>query len=362
MIHSSPVSDPLVSIIVNNYNYAPFLAAAIDSALHQTYLHVEVIVVDDGSTDRSREVISTYGDRVIPVLKTNGGQASSFNAGFAIAQGKIIIFLDSDDVLLPDITADVVNTFQTHPKAVKVQYSLQVIDAHCNLKDELHPSLEYDLPEDLQSHILNFYNYAWSPTSGNAFNADILRQILPMPVATHQIAADAYLNLVSAVYGEVIPLRRIGGWYRVHGQNGFYFGKQEINLVQLHRLILITDDIQTKQRELFKSLYNIDAQTLGRWDLGSLKNKAILLKLSPETYPFNDRLSDLCWQGCLAVVNNPVGWRARITHALWFILVPFISVPIARLLTNFLLYPESRRLSLNQIQQRCKKYWTIPVE
>jgi hypothetical protein len=148
----------------------------------------------------------------------------------------------------------------------------------------------------------------------------------------------------------------------VHGQNGFYFGKQEIDLVQLHRLILITADIQTKQRELFKSLYGIDAKTLGRWDLGSLKNKAILRKLSPETYPFEDRLSDLCWQGCLAVINNPVGWRARITHALWFILVPFISVPIARLLTNFLLYPESRRLSLNQIQQRFKKYWTIPVE
>jgi len=76
-----------VSIIIDNYNYGRFLGEAIDSALAQTYPHVEVIVVDDGSTDNSREVIAKYGDRIIPVLKENGGQASAFNAGLLRPRG-----------------------------------------------------------------------------------------------------------------------------------------------------------------------------------------------------------------------------------------------------------------------------------
>ena len=62
---------PLVSVVVNNYNYGRFLAEAIDSALRQTYSPIEVLVVDDGSTDDSRDVIASYGARVVPLLKEN---------------------------------------------------------------------------------------------------------------------------------------------------------------------------------------------------------------------------------------------------------------------------------------------------
>lgn len=96
MSHDSEKS-PLVSIIVNNYNYERYLSEAIDSAIAQTYTHTEVIVVDDGSTDKSREIIANYGDRITPVLKENGGQASAFNTGLATSKGEIIIYLDSDD-------------------------------------------------------------------------------------------------------------------------------------------------------------------------------------------------------------------------------------------------------------------------
>lgn len=342
-------TEPLVSIIVNNFNYASFLAAAIDSALKQTYPHREVIVVDDGSTDRSREIIASYGDRIIPVFKENGGQASSFNQGFAIAQGEIILFLDSDDMLQPDIVAEVVSTFQSHLNAVKVQYHLQVINADNTLKDEIHPPLNYHLPTNLPVHILNFYNYTWPPTSGNAFRASMLRQILPMPTTTHRISADAYLNLVGALYGAIVPLRRVGGWYRVHGQNGFYFKNHQVNLTQLQQMISITTEIQSKQREILRTIHHIDAKTIGRWDLGTLKNKTILLKLSPQNYPLPDQLFRLCLQGCIATVRCAVGWRARLLHLVWFSIIPFVSPEMALLLTNFLLYPEFRRQRLSQL-------------
>ena len=114
----------LVSIVISNYNYGRFLGEAIDSALNQTYPHTEVIVVDDGSTDNSREIIESYGDRIIAVLKDNGGQASACNAGFRASRGEVVIFLDADDVLLPDTVRRVVAAFQAHPGAVKVQYRL----------------------------------------------------------------------------------------------------------------------------------------------------------------------------------------------------------------------------------------------
>src|SRR5262249_8062926 len=107
------------SIIINNYNYGRFLNDAINSALAQSYPNVEVIVVDDGSTDNSREIIAGYGDRIVPVLKENRGQPSAFNAGFATSGGDVILFLDSDDALLPTAVERAVGLFQ-NPGVVKV--------------------------------------------------------------------------------------------------------------------------------------------------------------------------------------------------------------------------------------------------
>lgn len=110
------MDKPLVSILINNYNYGRFLAEVINSALHQTYAHIEVIVVNDGSTDDSRDIIGSYGDRINPILKENGGQTSAFNAEFINSQGDIICFLDSDDSFKLDKVIEIVEDFTENSK------------------------------------------------------------------------------------------------------------------------------------------------------------------------------------------------------------------------------------------------------
>src|SRR6476619_701794 len=95
-------SGPAVDIVINNHNYDAFLDASIQSALNQTHNPVKVIVVDDGSSDRSREILADQDAGITVILKENGGQASAINAGMAESEGDVVIFLDADDVLRPD--------------------------------------------------------------------------------------------------------------------------------------------------------------------------------------------------------------------------------------------------------------------
>ena len=209
----------LISIIINNYNYGRFLRDAIDSALSQTYPNTEVIVVDDGSTDNSREIIASYGDQIIPVLKENGGQASAFNAGFAMSRGDIVIFLDADDLLLSRAVEEIVKVWR--PGLAKVQYPLKVIDADGQPQGMQKPFGA--MPSgDLTELILSVGVYTYPPTSGNAFSRSVLLQLLPMPEKEWRIGADTYLSLLSPFLGEVISLHKALGLYRVHGSNYYW--------------------------------------------------------------------------------------------------------------------------------------------
>src|SRR6202789_3319887 len=112
-------AEPLVSILISNYNYARYIGESIQSALQQTYPNFELIICDDGSTDDSVSVIEEYlrkDPRVQLIRKANGGQASGFNAAFAASRGEIISLLDSDDRYLPNKIERVVADFQTNPE------------------------------------------------------------------------------------------------------------------------------------------------------------------------------------------------------------------------------------------------------
>lgn len=107
---------PLVSVIIPTYNNASFLVESLNSVLHQTYNQVEVIVVDDGSTDNTEEVLSPYQQSIRYLKKANGGPSSSRNAGIALAQGEFIAFQDADDLWLPQKLALQVEHFRQNQK------------------------------------------------------------------------------------------------------------------------------------------------------------------------------------------------------------------------------------------------------
>lgn len=94
-------ATPLVSVIIPTYNRARLLPEAIASVLGQTYPRIEPIIVDDGSTDETPEVLRQYGDRIRIVRQGNAGPAIARNRGIAVATGEIIAFLDSDDQWMP---------------------------------------------------------------------------------------------------------------------------------------------------------------------------------------------------------------------------------------------------------------------
>ncbi|MCM1261858.1 MAG: glycosyltransferase [Butyrivibrio sp.] len=100
------VKKDLISVIVPIYNSELYLLRCIDSIINQTYQNLEIILVDDGSTDRSGEICDNYAkkdNRVKVIHKINGGLGSARNAGLEIAKGKFIGFCDSDDAILADM-------------------------------------------------------------------------------------------------------------------------------------------------------------------------------------------------------------------------------------------------------------------
>ncbi|MGZ5476756.1 MAG: glycosyltransferase family 2 protein [Thermoanaerobaculia bacterium] len=90
-----------ISVIIPTYNYASYVREAIDSAMEQSYPALEIIVVDDGSTDATAQVLSGYGDRIRVLRQKNQGVAAARNAGIAAARGDYLAFLDSDDIWKP---------------------------------------------------------------------------------------------------------------------------------------------------------------------------------------------------------------------------------------------------------------------
>jgi glycosyltransferase involved in cell wall biosynthesis len=212
------MKKPLISIVVNNFNYADFVGDAIRSALDQSYPATEVIVVDDGSTDESRRVIEGFGGRIRTIFKENGGQTSALNVGYLACQGDIVLFLDADDTLNPDSAERVAGAMR--PGVAAVQFCLATIDADGRGLGGVYPPLPPDwTPEKIRDCVRRSGFYPCPPTSGNAYARWFLDEVMPVPAQRMRGGTDGVLNAVAPLYGDVVVLKEPLGTYRIHGRN-----------------------------------------------------------------------------------------------------------------------------------------------
>ncbi|HTI51433.1 MAG TPA: glycosyltransferase family 2 protein [Planctomycetaceae bacterium] len=124
----SATSWPRVSVIIPTYNRASLVCAAIESVLGQGYPNLEVLVIDDGSTDDTAQVVARFGTPVRYVRQSNAGAASARNRGIELATGELVAFLDSDDLFLPGKLKEQVQCFQQQPALVLVYCWFSVLD------------------------------------------------------------------------------------------------------------------------------------------------------------------------------------------------------------------------------------------
>ena len=346
LAHEAMLSrPPAVSIIINNYNYGAFLKEAIDSALRQTYEHVEVIVVDDGSTDDSRAIIAGYGDRVAAVLQPNAGQSAAFNAGLARSSGDIVIFLDADDILLPHICAQVAHVFATKPSTAKVQYRLEVVDALGASLGLVKPPGHVPMRSgDLRQQVLRcFDDISWQSTSGNAFAGPVLRQIFPVPenAYTH-IGADYYVVNLAALFGPVESLDQIGGYYRIHGSNNHNLSHMSLDRARdIIRWIGKTHEYIQQYAERLGLDPHEAADLSG---VRFLAYRVASLKLDPLRHPIeDDRLLALCWRAAIASCRrSDLSVPMRLIFVLWFAAMLLAPRRLALWLAEKHFYPETR--------------------
>lgn len=218
----------LASIIIANYNYGRFVGEAIESALGQSYANLEIIVVDDGSTDRSREVIEGFDGRIRSIFTEHRGQCACLNTGFAASLGDGILFLDADDCLMREAISNLVQPFLDDSSIVQSQGYLDVVD-------EKRESLGRTIPRKLSpSGDYRERTLARGPgvcqqpyTSGNLWRRRLLEAVFPLPetlsVQRHgYLGPDGYLNSVARLFGRLASVQSVVAQYRVHGRNNWH--------------------------------------------------------------------------------------------------------------------------------------------
>jgi glycosyltransferase involved in cell wall biosynthesis len=260
-------SKPFVTALICNYNYGRFLAQAIDSALNQTWEPIEVLVVDDGSTDESRSVLERYRGRIKVILKENGGQASAFNAGIAEARGEIICFLDSDDFWFSDKVEATVAKYKEAPWGL-VCHDLQEVNEHgINIHNKTYTqAVKICLKSgDVLDDIVNRgFDFPFSPTSGMSLPKKIANELLPLPEKDWQICADVPLAYSAICHAPVGVIDKPLGAYRIHTINNFVSLRQDkaayhviTFLFRIKRYFFIKDYItRTGQIPLKKELHD----------------------------------------------------------------------------------------------------------
>jgi glycosyltransferase involved in cell wall biosynthesis len=211
-----------LSVLIDTYNHQPLIESAIHSVLLQDFppSQREIIVVDDGSTDGTAEIVRQYAPQVRLITKKNGGQASAFNAGIPECRGQVIVFLDGDDWWAPRKLRRIAHLFaEDHALGMIGHAFIESFDN--GLRKTVLPGARARLQvNDVSAAAFFRLSRCYFGTSRLALRANLARQILPVPEAL-VFEADEYLFTMAAALAPLLVLPEPLTYYRVHAGSLF---------------------------------------------------------------------------------------------------------------------------------------------
>lgn len=322
---------PKISVIITNYNYEEYVGHAIESVLSQTRLPDEIIVVDDGSTDSSRDIIRSYGERVQAVFQSNQGIKSVTNTAYGRTTGEIVMYLDSDDSFYPMAVERVEKAFG--PGIVKVQFDLDIVDERGRRLGRRMPDFSHRTVTEAE--VAREFNetgtYRWPVTSGNAYSRGFLKQVMPI---NSPVSLDGVLNTIAPLYGGIATISDPQGQYRVHQRNNsrmnssgkvafipdfasrIRYRKQEFDILREHaaRLGHELPSGDLLDNELVFVNYRIMARKLSRED-ESDRNRSLF---------------DLGAKGIIAIGRGRFRWSVALKHVIWISSITLLPAWLVR--------------------------------
>lgn len=244
-------------MVVNNYNYGQFLGDALDSALSQLVVADELVVVDDGSSDNSTQILEYYAAHhgIKFIRQANQGQMKAVRTGIENARGDVIVLLDSDDYFLPGYLQRLREIYRANPQVSFVFCRPQVGGPPSSGLEATRTNLQrMALPAGLIGKTrwatLLFHEYVGVPTSGNSFSRSLGRQIITLPETLNKtrrlsprltrllriseaeasqagLSADGVILRVASILGAVKYCDDSAGFlYRIHGGNKYATGSR----------------------------------------------------------------------------------------------------------------------------------------
>ena len=253
------MTAPLFTVLIDTFNYGRYIEEAVRSVLEQDFPaeQVEILVVDDGSTDDTEQRLQKFGDAIRYLKKPNGGQASAFNFGWPHARGEFIALLDADDVWLPNKLSSMHQAFLSHPEIGMAFHRLYewTEDGQQSPRDHFIgvPAMRVT---DSRFWLLC---YPMMQASSLVFRRLALEDLLPIP-AVLRTQADAYLTALIIFLCPVMGVDEYLAKYRIHGANLFGSENAGLNESQLQNRMAMREALVLAIGEWLRK-HGIDATT-----------------------------------------------------------------------------------------------------
>ena len=273
---------PLVSIVTPAYNRASYLDDTIQSVLEQSYPHIQYIVLDDGSTDNTKDVLEKYTGRLIWETHPNMGETRSVNKGFSLAKGEIVGVVNSDDPLLPGAISTIVGEMITNPELLVVYPDWMMID---EAGKTIQRITTYDY-----SYINMVRWHHCIPGPGTFFRRSVIDRLQGRDLQFRYVA-DFDFWLRAGLLGPFGRAPSTLATFRTHSDSasisakGKAMGEEHIRLIEkLYQFPNLPPDVLRIQKEAYSSAYYIAGCVCGNAKTGKRRYFLHALRYAPWKY------------------------------------------------------------------------------